>query len=234
MILRRKLITERPLIPEKLRFLIVTAFTSLNLLLGLLALFAAVEGILNVAVWSLLACVVVDGIDGALARHWQVQSPFGAQLDSLADMTSFTIASAVLAFYWLQPDIPFKLIFGASCFYTLSGAVRLARFNVSLPSSQYFQGMPTTVAGAVVAIFCLAYPDPGSIWGIIMMLLLAVLMVTTLPYPKFRHARKFPVVVWLLISVGAVLNLSLTLVVLALFYTLTGPFIWLYRRYSVQ
>jgi len=234
MIFRSKEVLARSAIPNTLRFAIVTSFTGLNILLGLLCLFAAVEGVMEIAAWSLLACVVIDGMDGSLARHWNVQSPFGTQLDSLADMTSFTIAGAVLAFFWFESTISFTLIFSASCLFVLMGAIRLARFNVSLPSSLYFQGMPTTVVGAVVAITYLAYPQLDSFWGVALVVLLAILMVSSFPYPKFRQARKFPPLVWIAILCGIVINLPWTLMLLAIFYILTGPSIWAYRRYIVR
>lgn len=216
------------------RFLIVTSVTSINILLGMLALFVSVVGDMHVAALCLLACVVIDGCDGALARHWNVTSAFGTQLDSLADMTSFSIASAVLTFYWFQPDAPFGLIAGASFLYVLSGAIRLARFNVSLPSSHYFQGLATTVASGIIATTYLAHPQLTSRWGVVLVVLLAVLMVSMFPYPKFRQFRKIPLWVWGIVCVGLVINLSWTLWLASLAYLLTGPIIWAYRRYIAQ
>lgn len=214
------------------RFLIVTSVTSINIFFGVLALFASTAGNIHAAALCLLACVAIDGCDGALARHWNVTSAFGTQLDSLADMTSFTIASAVLTFYWFQPNAPFGLMVGASFLYVLSGAIRLARFNVSLPSSQYFQGLATTVASAIIATTYLAYPQLNSQWGVLLVVLLALLMVSMFPYPKFRQFRKLPAWVWGIVCGGMVINLSWTVWLASLFYMLTGPIIWVYRRYS--
>lgn len=225
-------IKERLVTPNTLRFLIVTCFTGMNLLFGMLALFSVLEGMMNVAAMYLIVCVILDAIDGGLARRWGVTSAFGSQLDSLADMTSFSIASAVLAFYWLSPSMPFALMVGASCLYVLSGAIRLARFNVSLPSTQYFQGLPTTFVAAVVATVYLTYPQLNSAWGFALVLLLAVLMVSVFPYPKFGYVRKLPLWFWLLIGCGMLLNAAWTLWMMALAYVVTGPILWLHRLYK--
>lgn len=216
--------------PTFVRFLIVSSFTGLNLILGLLTLFVAIAGFMATAAWCLLVCVVLDACDGLLARYWGVTSAFGAQFDSLADMTSFTIASSVLAYYWLQPQIPLIWILVASCLYVLSGAIRLARFNVSLPSNQYFQGMPTTIVAAIVATTYLAYPQIDSMWGLALVLILALLMVSVFPYPKLSQLRKCPNWVWPLIGVGMLINLSWTLWIIGLVYIATGPIIWMFRR----
>lgn len=216
--------------PTTVRFLVVSIFTSLNLIFGLLALLLAVAGFMSPAAWVLLMCVVLDACDGQLARHWCVTSAFGAHFDSLADMTSFTIASAVLAYYWLQPSTPLLWIVAASCLYVLTGAIRLARFNVALPSSQYFQGMPTTVVAAVVATTYLAFPQLDSLWGLALVVMLALLMVSVFPYPKLAQLRKCPNWIWPIICVGMIIDMSWTLWLTGLGYIGTGPSIWVYRR----
>ncbi len=216
--------------PVTIRFLIVSGFTSFNLLLGLSALLLAVADCMALAAWCLLACVLLDAVDGLLARHWNVTSAFGAQFDSLADMTSFTIASAVLFFYWLQPGMHVLMLAGASGLYVLSGAIRLARFNVSLPSTQYFQGMPTTIVAAVVATTYLAFPQLNSALGVLLVVLLALLMVSVFPYPKLSQIRKLPPLVWPMIVVGMLIHFSWTIWIIGLMYITTGPAIWLHQR----
>lgn len=219
-----------------IRFLIVTGFTGMNLMLGLLAMFYATRDLMLPAACCLLACVVLDACDGNLARRWDVSSPFGAQLDSLADFTSFCIASGALAYYWFSgPETPFYLIAGASCFYVFTGAVRLARFNVTsdpLCPPQYFQGMPTTAVSAVVAIAYLTYPQLASSWGVALVVLLGILMVSVFPYPKTSRIAKAPAWFWVLVVLAALVNPSWTAWALALAYMLSGPFIWARRRHS--
>jgi CDP-diacylglycerol--serine O-phosphatidyltransferase len=213
------------------RFVIVNAFTGLNLALGLLALFAAAGGLIPVAAWCLLACVALDACDGSLARHWRVTTDFGAQLDSLADMTSFCIGSGVLAYYWLyQPHVPFPLIAAASGLYVLSGAIRLARFNAAPPNSTYFTGMPTTFVAAIMALTYLLFPKLETGFGIALVVLLAVLMVSMFPYPKLSQLRRLPPLVWPALAVCALVSPAWTFWALALVYILTGPLVWVRGR----
>src|SRR3569623_222907 len=90
----------------RFRFLIVNSFTSFNLVIGLLSLIAATTGAIWVSAWGLLCWVLLDMCDGSLARRWDVSSDFGAQFDSLADMTSFIVAGATLIYYCVQPNTP--------------------------------------------------------------------------------------------------------------------------------
>lgn len=227
-----------PLDRTRFRFLIVTSFTGMNLVLGMAALFYSTQGLMLMAACCLLACVVLDACDGNLARKWEVSSPFGAQLDSLADFTSFSIASAVLAYYWFSPETPFYLIAGASCFYVLTGAIRLARFNVSLGPTlnpgQYFQGMPTTSVSAVMAMAYLTYPQLASAWGVALVILLGVLMVSVFPYPKLSVILQAPMWVWPLLAVAAAVHLSWAIWAAAAAYMLSGPFIWARQRRIAQ
>src|SRR5215213_9309604 len=121
----------RMTLPVRAGFVMVNAFTSFNLMIGVLSLIVASRGHKVLAAWGVLLCVLLDSCDGSLARRWRVTSEFGAQLDSLADMTSFIIASVVLTYYWAQPTTPFPLLLIVCGLYTLAGAFRLARFNAS-------------------------------------------------------------------------------------------------------
>src|SRR5262249_49642975 len=107
----------------RLRFVIVNAFTGVNLLIGVLSLIAATTGSSATAAWGLLLCVLLDMCDGSLARRWRVVTAFGAQLDSLADMTSFIIAGAALTFYWARATAAFVPIVAICSLYALSGAI---------------------------------------------------------------------------------------------------------------
>lgn len=227
----------------RFRFLIVNVFTTFNLLIGLLALLGTATTYMRLAAWCILLCVILDAFDGLLARRWEVTSPFGAQLDSLADMTSFMIASGALGYYWVIPSfepnvsettLPFNLIVAACALYVMGGAFRLARFSTSGPKSNYFQGMPTTMAAGVIAANFLVYPALSWYWVVSMMALLGLLMVTTLPYPKFSFAmQRFPNWVYLLMLVGVVLNLSVTSWVIMTAYLLSAPLIWLLRQFAI-
>jgi CDP-diacylglycerol--serine O-phosphatidyltransferase len=214
----------------RLRFVIVNAFTGCNLLLGVLSLIAATTGLVATAAWGLLLCVLLDTCDGSLARRWRVTSAFGAQLDSLADMTSFIIAGTGLTFYWARPTgalIPLVMV---SVLYALSGAIRLARFNTSPARSDYFQGVPTTFGALVLAANYLAYPALTSGWILALVGLLAALMVSTWPYPKLGLLRRCPPWVVPITIAGFVFSPTWTIWLLTVIYLGLGPAIWVYNQ----
>jgi CDP-diacylglycerol--serine O-phosphatidyltransferase len=214
----------------RIRFLIVNSFTSFNLMVGVLALIVASTGQIALAAWGLLLCVLLDSCDGSLARRWQVTSEFGAQLDSLADMTSFIIASVALTYFWARPTTPFVLVLAVCGVYALAGAFRLARFNSSPQDSRYFQGIPSTGGAALIAANYLAAPPPSA-YGIVALVgLLALLMISTLPYPKLTTLRDCPSWLWAAILCGAIVSPQITVWVLSVCYIGLGPAIWLYRK----
>jgi CDP-diacylglycerol--serine O-phosphatidyltransferase len=218
----------------RIRFLIVNSFTSFNLMVGVLALIVASTGHIALAAWGLLLCVLLDSCDGSLARRWQVTSEFGAQLDSLADMTSFIIASVALTYYWAGPATPFALVLLVCGVYALAGAFRLARFNSTPQDSHFFQGIPSTGGAALIAANYLVAPPPSD-YGIIALVgLLAVLMISTLPYPKLAALRICPPWFWLVLLGGALLSPHITVWALSACYIGLGPAIWLYRRLRIQ
>lgn len=219
---------------ERLQFVIVNSFTSFNLFIGLLSLLVAATGSIQLAAWGILLCVFLDGCDGLLARRWDVTSDFGTQLDSLADMTSFIIASGALAYYWVvspSAPIPLIVIAGASGLYVIAGAFRLARFNTTSTQPGYFQGLPTTGVAGVIAVNTLLYPAMNSYWVVALVTLLAVLMVSLFPYPKFSSfVSRCPRGLFPLLLAAAFVNLSGTLLVLMVIYLGSGPVISLSRR----
>src|SRR5262245_10994318 len=214
----------------RLRFVIVNAFTGCNLLIGVLSLIAATTGSVATAAWGLLFCVLLDTCDGTLARRWRVTTAFGAQLDSLADMTSFIIAGTGLTFYWARPTGAFLPIVAVSALYALSGAIRLARFNTAPARSDYFQGVPTTFGALVLAANYLAYPALTSNWILALVGLLAALMVSTWPYPKIGMLRRYSAWIVLLAIAGFVFSPTWTIWLLTAAYLSLGPVIWVYQR----
>ena len=121
------------------------------------------HGDVRLAAVCLVACVAFDGLDGALARKLGVASPFGAQMDSLADMCSFGLAAPGRGLRLAgrhgadrrPPRWPASLVAGCA-------AIRLARFNVSPKDGRFFCGVPTTMAAAVLALAVLIdLPVPG-------------------------------------------------------------------------
>ena len=90
--------------------LVVNGCTSLNLMFGLTTVLLSCHGYTFIASWCLLGSVIWDAADGFLARRWQVASEFGAQLDSLADMTSFSVGGAAFVYGWLEGSMPVWLL----------------------------------------------------------------------------------------------------------------------------
>ena len=93
-------------IARRMKFALVNACTLASLVLGMLAIFLAMQGDVRIAALCLIACVGFDGLDGALARRLGVASPFGAQMDSLADMCSFGLAAPVVVYASLAGSVP--------------------------------------------------------------------------------------------------------------------------------
>ena len=222
-----------PLLPgERTRsrrasFALVNACTLASLALGLMAIFLAMDGQVRIAAAFLVACVVFDGLDGALARKLGVASPFGAQMDSLADMCSFGLAAPVVVYAALAHTVPTAVAAVACMLVAGCAAIRLARFNVSAKDGRFFSGVPTTMAAAVLALTVLIeLPLPGiAVLGGVA--LLAFAMVSSFPYAKLARLVKLPPWLWLLPIVGVLVDPRLTFVLVVGTYLLSGPLMWM-------
>jgi archaetidylserine synthase len=162
-------------------------FTLLNIILGFYAILLASRADYQAAVVLILLAAAADGLDGSLARK-AGSSPLGNHLDSLADLVSFGAAPAFLALTAFPVPWAASL---AGAFYLSCGALRLARFNVSARSDQFFEGLPIPAAGiALSASVLLGWPElPPAL-----MLLLGLLMVSSISYPKVRDLRILAIV----------------------------------------
>lgn len=160
--------------------LIPNIFTAANLLLGVAALASTLNQRYDISVILILLAALADRFDGMLARHYHVVSEFGKQLDSLADIVSFGIAPAALMYNTVVGEWPLAGLF-CFCLYTLCGGLRLARYNLS-PSSSFFQGVPITVCGAILALLVLFVPNTMVLLGT--SILLALAMISKIRIPK--------------------------------------------------
>jgi CDP-diacylglycerol--serine O-phosphatidyltransferase len=215
---------------RKASFALVNACTLASLALGLLAIFLAMQGEMRFAAVCLVACVAFDGLDGALARKLGVSSPFGAQMDSLADMCSFGLAAPVVVYASLTGSVPMAAAGVAAALVAGCAAIRLARFNVSPKDGTFFCGVPTTMAAAVLALAVLIeLPIPGIVLlgGVA---LLAVAMVSSFPYAKLAKLVKLPPWLWLLPIVGVLVDARLTFALVVFAYLASGPVLWLRTR----
>lgn len=212
---------------RRIRFAVVNSCTLASLSLGLLAIFLAMHSEVRLAAACLVACVAFDGLDGALARKLGVSSPFGAQMDSLADMCSFGLAAPVVVYASLAHSVPTAAAAVACMLVAGCAAIRLARFNVSPKDGKFFSGVPTTLVAAVLALMVLIglpIPGIGLLAGVA---LLAFAMVSSFPYAKLAKIVRLPAWFWLAPIVGALIDARLTFVFLVAAYLLSGPVMWL-------
>jgi len=222
-----------PLLPgertlaRRAKFAVVNACTLASLGLGLLAIFMAMQSEVRLAAILLVACVIFDGLDGILARRLGVASPFGAQMDSLADMCSFGLAAPVVVYASLAHEVPTAAAMVACVLVATCAAIRLARFNVSPKDGKFFSGVPTTMAAAVLALTVLIdLPLPGfAVLGGVA--LLAFAMVSSFPYVKLARLLRLPPWVLVLPVVGAFIDYQVTFAVVVLAYLASGPVLWL-------
>jgi CDP-diacylglycerol---serine O-phosphatidyltransferase len=218
-----------------------SAFTLGNLFFGFWAIVSAFNGNFRWAGWFIVFAGILDMLDGRVARLSGTGTRFGAELDSLVDVISFGVAPALLM-YFLDFSNAGRFAWILCYIYVVAVALRLARFNVlsaGKPSTGWFTGMPSPAAGMTLAAYypfsqtnwyraSLAYLDLQHEGLVVLMLLLAVLMVSNVKYPKFppigtRSARGiFGLVVHLVILLGGLLVPEYFLFPLGLFYMTFG------------
>lgn len=225
-------------VPEKKRrfsrkhlSILPNACTSMNLFCGYLSIVMTSQGEFLAAGWLILIANIFDILDGRLARLTSVESRFGAELDSLADLVSFGVAPAFLVYTrYLEHDRIYGLI--VSGIFVLCGALRLARFNVT-PHSQkdVFEGLPIPAGAGIVAtmtIFELQFFNFMRIPAVIIpfvVLITSFLMVSKVEYPAMKKtpntSRKRQLVVVALL-VALVVNPPMTLFFLTWGFALYG------------
>ena len=217
-------------IARRIRFAVVNLATLASLTLGLIAIFLAMRGEVRAAALCLIACVACDGLDGALARRLGVASPFGAQMDSLADMCSFGLAAPVVVYASLAGRVPPAAAMVACALVAACAAIRLARFNVSPKDGRFFCGVPTTMAAGVLALAVLiGLPVPGT-WQLAGVALLAFAMVSSFPYAKLARLLRLPPWLWAVPVLGALVDVRVTFALVVAAYLASGPVIWLRQR----
>ena len=169
--------------------------TLANLFCGIISISSAINGRYTFAAWVVLAAVILDIIDGKIARFFKSSSSRGKELDSLSDLVSFGIAPFVLI-YLINLRIS-NIALVLLSLYVLCAAWRLAKFNV-LPESQpktFFEGLPTTAAGGCIASVFLALQKINFGFNryilLILAVILALLMVSKIKYPSFKQEKAF-------------------------------------------
>jgi CDP-diacylglycerol--serine O-phosphatidyltransferase len=174
-------------------YLLPNAFTTAALFCGFYAIVMAMNQKFEHAAWAIFIAMVLDGLDGRVARLTNTQSEFGAQYDSLSDMVSFGAAPALVIYEWSLRGLG-KLGWIAAFVYCAGAALRLARFNTNIEvvDKRFFQGMPSPSAAALVAGFILLMVDQEVSglelrwvsWTIAVFA--GLTMVTNVPYYSFK------------------------------------------------
>jgi CDP-diacylglycerol--serine O-phosphatidyltransferase len=135
-------------------YLLPNAFTTANLFCGFFAIVQAMNQRFEIAAIAIFVALVMDGMDGRVARMTNTQSAFGEQYDSLTDMVSFGVAPALIAYEWVLKDLG-KWGWLAAFIFCAGAALRLARFNTNIGSvdKRFFQGLPSPAAASLIAGF---------------------------------------------------------------------------------
>ena len=147
---------EAPVVPARRRgiYLLPNLFTMAALFAGFYAIVQAMNQRFELAAIAIFAAMVLDGMDGRVARLTNTQSAFGEQLDSLSDMTSFGVAPALVMYEWVLSGLG-RWGWAGAFVYCAGAALRLARFNsnIGVVDKRFFQGLPSPAAAALIAGF---------------------------------------------------------------------------------
>jgi CDP-diacylglycerol--serine O-phosphatidyltransferase len=196
-------------------FLLPSLFTLGNMFCGYACIVLSMRGEFERAAPYIGIAIVLDMLDGRIARLTGTTSEFGLEFDSLADVISFGVAPAMLAFAWGLEPLG-HLGWAAGFLYVTAGAMRLARFNIQSGAGgdkRYFVGMPSPAAAGVIAATVFAYPAGISWYGasipaLALVLVPGVLMVSTIRFRSFKtidlRSRR-PYTILMLIAAGIVL-----------------------------
>lgn len=224
-------------------YILPNLFTLAALFGGFYAIVMAMNGRFDQAAIGVFCAMVLDSLDGRVARMTNTQSAFGEQMDSLSDMVSFGAAPALIAYVWGLTSLGRWGWIGAFV-YCACAALRLARFNVNttVVDKRFFQGLPSPAAAALVAGFIWLMNDAGIDgfdvrWITFALMLFAGLtMVTNVPFYSFKDIsmkRSVPFAVIVLVALGiAVINIHPPTVMFALFvmYGLSGYAVYGWRK----
>ena len=218
-------------------YLLPNLFTTSALFAGFYAIVAAFNARYEPAAIAVFVAMILDGMDGRIARMTKTESDFGVQYDSLSDMVSFGLAPALVVYQWSLHDLG-KLGWLAAFIFTAAAALRLARFNTQAGSAdkRYFQGLPCPAAAAVVAglVWFDSVGQPVDeatmvVFAFALTILVGLLMVSNIRYHSFKqidlHGKvPFLSVLFIVLVIALVaVRPSLVLFLLALAYAVSGP-----------
>ncbi|MDX1590202.1 MAG: CDP-diacylglycerol--serine O-phosphatidyltransferase [Oleiphilaceae bacterium] len=225
-------------------YLLPNLFTTASLFSGFYAIVAASNGDFAPAAIAIFVSMVLDGLDGRVARMTNTQSRFGEEYDSLADMVAFGVAPGLVAFFWILNGLG-KLGWVVTFIYVAGAALRLARFNTQIGSvdKRYFVGLPSPAAAALVAglIWCFHWLEPSlplAVATVVAVGSVGVLMVSNILYYSGKDLDlkgRVPFAAILLVVLGfavVALQPAMVLFIGFLIYGLSGPAMALRRFYQ--
>ena len=227
-------------------YLLPNLFTTAAMFAGFFAIISAINGRFSTAAIAIFVAMILDGLDGRVARLTNTQSAFGVEYDSLSDMVSFGVAPGLIMYLWAFTGLG-KFGLFAAFVHTAGGALRLARFNTQVGNEdkRFFQGLPSPSAAAILAGFIWVNVEFGYQAETIKYLALALtistglLMVSNFRYYSFKEIDfkgRVPfvatIVVMLTISL-IMIHPQIILFLLFLGYAISGPvvtFVMLRKR----
>jgi CDP-diacylglycerol--serine O-phosphatidyltransferase len=224
-------------------YLLPNLFTTGALFAGFFAIVQAMNNKFEIAAVAIFIAMVLDGLDGRVARLTHTQSEFGAEYDSLSDMVSFGVAPSLIVYEWALKGLG-KWGWFAAFIYCCATALRLARFNTNIDvvDKRYFQGLPSPAAAALVAGFVWLMTDyqmtgESVRWYAAAISVFAGLsMVSNLPFYSFKDFNMRKSVPFLVIFLVALFFMLISsyppgvLFGLFLVYALSGFVMWLVRK----
>ncbi len=228
-------------------FILPSLFTTGNLLLGFYAIILGFRERFATAAAMIFIATVIDMLDGRIARMTHTESDFGREYDSLADLTTFGTAPALLAFFWGLQELP-RVGWIVPLFFVVCCATRLARFNIQdgPADSRFFVGMPAPAAACSFSSIIFAFPSLGEVpafWSKVLtvvvlasLIALGALMVSTFRYLSFkrfdlRRPWSYRVVLPMFAIVTMVaLRPEAFFLSMAILYTAPPPTLWLINR----
>lgn len=223
----------------KRRFLVPNAVTLGNMFCGFLCTIYAASGRFEKAVIAIALALLLDGLDGRVARKLNATSKFGVEFDSFSDLVSFGVAPALLMYHWCFRPVADEFGVLITFIFTLCAASRLARFNIASENLKSFCGLPTPGAAAMVAAIVNFSPEWSNpkvqvAFCTVLMLSLAYLMVSKVEFLSIKLVTVGTMRKSATIIIGALIallwyNNKAGFLVLASSYVLSGPLGMLFK-----
>lgn len=216
------------------RYAVPNAVTVGNMFCGFLAIMYASSGRYEKAVLAILVAILLDGLDGRVARRLNATSKFGIEFDSFSDLVSFGVAPAVLMYHWAFHLLADEFGVAVTFFYALCAASRLARFNISAENLKNFVGLPTPGAAAFIVAVVNFSPVTTPTFtlvavGTFLMLSVGYLMVSNIEFFSIKQIKLSRVsmrsrIFFALIIPLTWYNSAVGLLLLTAAYVLSGPY----------